>query len=136
MEFAPETELDATRRELSELRREIGDLRARMGFPAAGSPEDIALQLAAIVESSDDAIFSLDLDGVIRSWNGGAERILGYKPHEMVGRRRGAEDLFANRGMLREALDCVRRGEVEKQETELRRNDGIPATVSLTASPV
>ncbi len=94
-------------------------------------------ELAAIVESSDDAIVSKDLTGVIRSWNHGAERLFGYSAAEAVGRSvtmlipRGREDEEPR------ILNSVRRGErVDHYETIRQRKDGTLVDVSLTVSPM
>jgi two-component system, chemotaxis family, CheB/CheR fusion protein len=94
-------------------------------------------RLAAVVESSEDAIIAIDLDGVIASWNQGAERLYGYTAQEAVGRpitmlippdRSGEEESFPER---------LRRGEsIESFETVRRRKDGSAVNVSLTVSPV
>src|SRR5215831_17006591 len=93
--------------------------------------------LAAIVEHSEDAIVSKDLNGVVTSWNFGAERIFGYQAHEMVGQsilklipadRRSEEDYI---------LELVRKGErLEHYDTVRRRKAGRLIDVSLTVSPV
>lgn len=99
---------------------------------------DIArYQLAAIVESSSDAIVSKNLDGVIMSWNAGAERLFGYTPDEAVGQpvmmliptdRHDEEPAILAR---------IRRGErVETYETARQRKDGSLVDVALTVSPV
>ena len=101
-------------------------------------PSDEARQyLAAIVESSDDAIVAKDLNGVVTSWNAGAERLFGYTAQEMVGRpilllipddRRHEEDRI---------LERLRAGEmVHHYETLRRRKDGTLVDVSLTVSPI
>ena len=91
----------------------------------------------AIVESSDDAIISKDLDGTITSWNAGAERIFGYKADEVIGQsimilipsERASEEP--------DILDKIRRGErVHHYETVRRRKDGTRLNLSLTVSPV
>jgi PAS domain S-box len=94
-------------------------------------------RLAAIVESSDDAIISKDLHGIITSWNGGATRIFGYRPEEIVGLpvtvlippdRHDEEAGILNR---------IRRGNrIEHFETVRQRKDGTLVDVSLTVSPI
>jgi PAS domain S-box-containing protein len=93
--------------------------------------------LAAIVESSDDAILSKDLNGIIQSCNAAGERIFGYSAGELIGKpvrilippdRQAEED---------DILARIRRGEgIEHFETVRIRKDGSPIDVSLTVSPV
>lgn len=99
--------------------------------------EELAERLAAVVESSDDAIISKDLDGIVRTWNQGAERLFGYAADEMVGKsirtvissdRHGEEDDILNR---------IRRDEhIDHYETVRLRKDGSRVWVSLTISPL
>jgi PAS domain S-box-containing protein len=105
---------------------------------AGGRGADLAaLRLAAIVESSDDAIIGKELDGRITSWNTGAEKIFGYAAGEMVGDsiwrlippEREAEE--------REILDQIARGQsVQHLETVRRTKDGRLIHVSVTTSPI
>src|SRR5215475_8263064 len=93
--------------------------------------------LAAIVEHSDDAIISKDLNGIITSWNIGAEKIFGYKADEIVGQsilklippdRHSEEDFI---------LAKMRKGErIKHFDTVRRRKDGTLVDVSLTVSPI
>jgi PAS domain S-box-containing protein len=96
------------------------------------------LQLAAsIVENSDDAIISKDLDGVIRSWNPGAQRLYGYTAKETVGQP--VTMLIPDDRPDEEPniLEQIRRGQrVDHYETVRRRKDGALVDVSLTVSPV
>jgi two-component system, LuxR family, sensor kinase FixL len=98
---------------------------------------DAVLMLAALVESSDDAIFAKDLSGTILSWNRGAERMYGYAASEIVGRK---VDILIPPGApneLPEILDRIRRGErVDHYETVRRARDGTLLDVSLTVSPI
>lgn len=93
--------------------------------------------LAAIVESSDDIIASKTLDGVITSWNKGAERTLGYSADEVIGRHVSMlmpPELVEDMPRI---LDRVRRGEkVDHYQTRRRRKDGTIIDVSLTVSPI
>ncbi len=94
-------------------------------------------ELAAIVESSDDAIISKDLNGVITSWNQGATRILGYSREEMIGQnilKLIPEPLHPDEKRI---LAKIRAGErIEHFETVRLTKDGQLIDVSLTVSPV
>lgn len=93
--------------------------------------------LAAIVESSDDAIISKDLDGIIRSWNRGAERIFGYKPGEIIGRHISTLGAPNRIDEYPEILAKIARGErIDHYQTERKTKDGRILSVSLTISPV
>jgi PAS domain S-box-containing protein len=93
--------------------------------------------LASIVESSDDAIVSKNLDGIIMSWNKGAERVFGYTAEEAVGR---SITMVIPRERQSEELDIltrIRRGErIDHFETVRQHKSGSLITVSLTVSPV
>ncbi|HKX16557.1 MAG TPA: diguanylate cyclase [bacterium] len=92
--------------------------------------------LAAIVESSDDAIFTQSLDGVILSWNRAAERMYGYTAAEAIGRPLAAL-ISAGASAASELLARVARGErIVQYETRWEPKDGRPIDVSLTISPI
>ncbi|AMV36083.1 PAS domain S-box protein [Planctomyces sp. SH-PL62] len=95
-------------------------------------------RLAAIVESSDDAIVSKDLDGVVQSWNGGAERLFGWTREEAVGRTLASLIIPPDRLDEEERiLERLRRGErVEPFETVRMRKDGRTVEISATMSPM
>lgn len=98
---------------------------------------EVSERLAAIVESSDDIIASKTLDGILTSWNRGAEQILGYTAAEVIGNHvsmlvppEHLEDINA-------ILTRIRRGEkVDHYHAKRRRKDGTIIDVSLTVSPI
>ena len=93
--------------------------------------------LAAIVDSSDDAIVSKKLDGTITSWNQSAERLFGYKAKEAVGEHITLIVPWERRSEEEDILRRLARGErVEHFETVRRRKDGTYLDVSLTISPI
>lgn len=94
-------------------------------------------RIAAIVESSDDAIVSKDLNGIIQSWNPGAQRIFGYSPAEAIGRPITIIIPPELQQEERDILDRLRKGErIDHFETVRLRKDGSRVNVSLTISPV
>ncbi len=99
--------------------------------------EERARYLAAIVDSSDDAIIGKDLNGTILSCNRGAEALYGYSAQELVGKR--VYDLAPpeRHAEIDDILNRIRRGErVVHHETVRLRRDGTPFDIALTVSPV
>src|SRR5688500_6765745 len=106
-------------------------------FAARRREEELRGRLAAIVESSDDAIISKTLDGVIRTWNKGAQRIFGYTADEVVGKP--VTILMPPERVNEEEsiLARLRRGErIEHYETVRVRKDGTRLDISLSISPI
>jgi PAS domain S-box-containing protein len=98
---------------------------------------DTRQRLALIVESSDDAILSKDLDGIILSWNSGAERLFGYRAEEVLGKSVTILIPEDHRDEEPKILERIRGGQrVEPYETVRRRKDGSLIDISLTVSPV
>ncbi|MBY0527680.1 MAG: PAS domain S-box protein [Gemmataceae bacterium] len=99
--------------------------------------EESLSQLAAIVESSDDAIISTALDGTIVTWNAGAERCFGYSLGEVKGQHismLAPADLSCDFAAM---LERIKRGErIDHYETVRIRKDGRPIDVSVTISPI
>ena len=127
---------------IAALRQEIAQLSARVAELEAAEARSSEIQeritrLADIVESSDDAIIGKDLNGVVQSWNKGAQRVYGYTAEEMTGNpmsmllppdRPNEEDSI---------LAQIRAGQrVDHFETERVRKDGRTVQVSLTISPI
>jgi PAS domain S-box-containing protein len=98
--------------------------------------EQSAQRLAAVVEFSDDAILTKDLDGIITSWNRGAERLFGYKAGEMIGRPVTMLIPLDRHDEEREILGRIRRGEHVRYEAVRQCKDGSFLDISLTVSPL
>lgn len=96
-----------------------------------------AQRLAAIVESSDDAIVSKDLNGIIMTWNLGAQRLFGYPEEEVIGKPISILIPADRQNEEPEILARIRRGErIEHFETVRQRKDGSLVDISLTISPI
>jgi PAS domain S-box-containing protein len=104
---------------------------------ALGESEQRLRWLASIIESSDDAIVSRNLDGVITSWNKGAERVYGYSAEEAIGQPFTIVIPEDRQNEEREILARIKRGEhIDHFETVRRHKHGTPVVVSLSVSPV
>lgn len=117
--------------------RIVGAVNMLLDVTDSKRAEEASRRLAAIVQSSDDAIISKDLNGIITTWNRGAEKLFGYRAEEIIGQpvtilmpptRFNEEPII---------LGHIRRGEsVEHYETVRRRKDGSEFDISLTVSPI
>jgi PAS domain S-box-containing protein len=115
----------------------IGGLNTLVDVSELRRGEEKALQLAAIVDTSHDAIVTKDLNGIITSWNDSAERLFGYRAEEVLGKpitilipaeRSDEEPTIVER--------IVRGERVDHFETVRRRKDGSLVDVSVTISPI
>jgi len=111
------------------------DIDRVLGPLARSRADELAYYLASIVESSDDAIISIDLDGIITSWNKGAERVYGYTAEETI----GAPVVMlipSNRQDEEPAiLERIKRGErVDHYETVRQRKQGSVASAERGAA--
>jgi PAS domain S-box-containing protein len=99
--------------------------------------DEAVQRLAAIVETSEDAIISKDLNGIIMSWNGGAERLFGYRAEEVVGKPITILIPSDRRDEEGGILQRIRQGQrVEHYETVRQCKNGTHIEVSLTISPL
>ena len=115
----------------------IGAVNMLLDITDIKRAEEVSRRLAAIVESSDDAILSRNLDGMIMSWNRGAEWLFGYAAAEIVGQ--SITTLMPPNCPSEEmnVLERIRNGErIEHYETVRRRKDGTLVEVSMTVSPL
>jgi two-component system, cell cycle sensor histidine kinase and response regulator CckA len=116
------------------IEREMESARSRRAQRRA---EDAMHHLAAIVTSTEDAIYSVNLDGAIISWNFAAEKIYGYRADEIIGRSIAILFPSSRRDELLESMAQIRRGElVGICETERLRKDGRIISICLTISPI
>lgn len=94
-------------------------------------------QMAAIVESSDDAIYSTTKEGIVTSWNHGAEELYGYQAAEMLGKPEILTVPAERTRETRSHLETLRRGKsIESYQTERRRKDGSLVNIMLSVSPL
>jgi PAS domain S-box-containing protein len=99
--------------------------------------EEARSRLAAFLESTPDAIYTLDNKGVIQTWNHGAERLYGYAAHQAIGLPGTSLFPAGHHEEARMACECVLAGEpVQLFETEARRDDAVLVPVSLNLWPV
>jgi PAS domain S-box-containing protein len=141
--------------EMSALRRDGMEFPVEMSISRLGAADELTFcgfimdvserkrmeetreRLAAIVESSDDAILSATLDGIITSWNPAAEKLYGYSALEIVGKPLMMFVPPERSGEEQKILETVGRGEsILRFESKRLKKDGRSVVVSITASPI
>lgn len=132
-------ELETAKEELQAANEELGALNSELEARNQELERSAAIshQFTALVESSDDAIISINLDGAVQTWNKGAEKIFGYVANEVVGKPItiliSDEHLGEEPGILYK----LRQGaKIDHYETVRRRKDGTMIDVSVTISPI
>ncbi len=126
---------DAHLREIARLQQRAASLEAEVD--ERERVEMAALRLAAIVESSDDAIIGKSLEGIIMDWNGGAERLYGYTAAEVIGRPISLLIPDDRPDELPSIMEQLKRGQrIDHYETERVTKDGKRISVSVTISPI
>lgn len=101
------------------------------------SAEELQSYLAAIVDCSDDAIIGVRLDGIIETWNAGAQKLYGYAAAEVLGRPIAVLETPQQPGEIRGILERIAGGEtVRHHRTGRTRKDGRQVSVSVTVSPI
>ena len=115
----------------------IGASKVARDITERQQSDELRARLAAIVDSSDDAIVSKTLDGVVTSWNRGAERLFGYTAAEAVGQHISLIIPANRKAEEDDVLARLRRGQrIEHFETVRQAKDGRQVYISLTVSPV
>ena len=110
----------------------IGAVNMLVDISERKRAEEVARRLASIVESSDDAIVSMNTDGIITSWNRGAERLFGYRADEMTGKSVTLLMPADRHGDETHILERIRRGDrIEHYETVRLRKDGSLVDMSF-----
>ena len=127
-------------RDISDRKRIEGELRRAHEELARRTTQEIGefrARLAAIIDSSEDAIIGKNLDGTVTAWNRGAERIYGYAPDEIVGRNISLLTPKDRPDEIPQILERIRRGEhFEHYETVRVTKDGRRLDVSISISPI
>ena len=115
----------------------VSKVRRRRSLGAPSPSVTAPALLAGLVESSNDAIYSRDLEGRVTSWNRAAERIFGYRAEELLGRSTAPLVPADRKDELYQLMGQVRRGErIDHLETVRLHKDGHPLHVSLSVSPI
>jgi PAS domain S-box-containing protein len=115
----------------------IGGVNLLVDISDRKNAEQSIQRLASIVDSCNDAIVSKDLNGIVASWNRGAERLFGFSAHEMIGQSITKVIPADRHHEEYKVLERIRSGErIDQYETVRQRKDGTLVDISLTVSPV